>query len=80
MPKNLKRTTKWLVPLISFLIIGGVIIVKGELTNIIEAIQDIRPMFLFLGLTLIGAYWLFEAIILQRLLRHAKERDRKSVV
>ncbi|GAB6106504.1 lysylphosphatidylglycerol synthase transmembrane domain-containing protein [Fusibacter bizertensis] len=74
MLKNLKRTTKWLVPLISFLIIGSVIVVKGELNNIIEAVQDIRPIFLFLGLMLIGAYWLFEAIILQRLLHHAKER------
>ncbi len=74
MLKNLKRITKWLIPLISFIIIASVIVIKGELKNIVEAIVDIRPIFLLLGLMLIGAYWIFEAIILHRLLLHAKER------
>ncbi|MDH8677853.1 lysylphosphatidylglycerol synthase transmembrane domain-containing protein [Fusibacter bizertensis] len=74
MSKNQKRITKCLVPLISFVIVIAVIIVKGEFKNIVEAIRGIRPIFLLLGFFLIGAYWTFEAIILHRLLHHAKER------
>ncbi|OJV65850.1 MAG: hypothetical protein BGO41_07890 [Clostridiales bacterium 38-18] len=74
MAKNIKHITRWLIPIISIVVIFSILILKGEGKNVIHAIQSIKPLFLLLGVLFILAYWLFEAMILHQLLYYAKER------
>jgi hypothetical protein len=74
MIKNQKHIINVAFPLAGMVIVIGVIAAKGEFYNIAIALKAIRPFFLLFAFLLICIYWLFEAIILHRLLDHAKER------
>ena len=74
MIKNQKHLINMAFPLVGMIIILGCIAVKGEFKNIGTALNAVQPFFLIFGFLLICGYWLFEAIILHRLLGHAKER------
>ncbi len=74
MIKNQKRIINVAFPLAGMAIVIGVVAAKGEFVNIAVALKAIRPFFLLYGVLLICAYWVFEAIILHRLVFHAKEK------
>jgi hypothetical protein len=74
MIKNQKHIINVAFPLMGIVIVIGVIVAKGEFYNIAIALKAIRPFFLLFAFLLICTYWLFEAIILHRLLGHAKEK------
>lgn len=74
MIKNQKHLINGVFPLVGMVIVIGVIVAKGEFENIAIALKAIRPFFLLYAFLMICTYWLFEAIILHRLLDHANEK------
>lgn len=73
MRKKQKHIINGVVPILAMIIVFTFIASRGELENVANALKAVRPFFLLFGLLLICAYWLFEAMILHRLLDSAKE-------
>lgn len=68
----LKQRAKYLVPLVTFTILLILFFKTNQLENMVEALKQIKPIFIGFAVLLIMGYWLFEAYILYRLIKHSE--------
>jgi hypothetical protein len=68
----LKQRIKWIIPLITFSIVMVIFFKTNQLENMVDALKQIKPIFIGVAILLIMGYWLFEAYILYRLIKHSE--------
>ena len=69
-----KQLIKFLLPWIFLIILLIYIISTDNMANVVDALRNINPIFLFISLVLIIGYWISEASILRILLKDAAEK------
>lgn len=69
----LKQRIKYGIPVMTLAILMMVFFKTNQFENILDALKQIKPFFIGLAVLLIMGYWLFEAYILYRLIRHSDE-------
>lgn len=68
----LKQRIKYIVPFITFVIMMLLIFKTNQIDNMVAALKEIKPLFIGVAILLVMGYWLFEAYILYRLIKHSE--------